>query len=59
MPRKSPAKPRQDDQEQSKRFIETGTKLGADKDGEALGVALKKVTASPPKGASPKSRSTP
>jgi hypothetical protein len=53
MPAKKPAqkrKPKQDDSEQSARFIATGKALGANKDSEALGRALKKVTNASQKG---------
>jgi hypothetical protein len=46
-PPRKPARS-QDNPEQSKRFIETGKALGADKDGEALGRALKKIVSSKP-----------
>jgi hypothetical protein len=42
MPNKS--KPKPDDPEQSKRFIETAEEVGADDDPEALERALKKIS---------------
>jgi hypothetical protein len=36
-------KPKRDDPEQSKRFIETAKEVGADDDAEALERALKKI----------------
>jgi hypothetical protein len=40
--------PKPDDPDQSKRFIETAERVGAD-DAEALERALKKITKNPPK----------
>ena len=54
MPAKKSAPPRkpsraQDNPEQSKRFVEVGMALGADKDEGALGRALKKMAPERPR----------
>jgi hypothetical protein len=47
--------PKRDDPEQSKRFVEIAKEVGADRDGDALGRALKKIAPSKVK---PAARST-
>jgi hypothetical protein len=47
-------KPKPDDPEQSKRFIETAKEVGADDDAKALDRAFKKVASLPKQTPSPK-----
>ena len=44
-----PRKPKPDDPEQSKRFLQTAEEVGADTDDKALERAFKKITENPPK----------
>jgi hypothetical protein len=46
MTRKSDPKPKPDDPEQSKRFIDTAKEVGADDDREALERTFKKISSS-------------
>jgi hypothetical protein len=41
-------RPKPDDSEQSKRFIETAKEVGADEDTDALERAFKKIASKPP-----------